>query len=329
MMRIRSARRARRARVAVRRDITTDRRGHTLLEILVALPLMALLGIVLVQLLLSVHRQVLHHDGSLGAIRELRQGASILTAELRGVRSSDVLAWSDTTIEFHGTVGVGIACAAGRLAGPGAMLYVAIVGDQLDAAPAGVGSDPDPLAGVWNQPPQPGDHAALFGRGAPLADSVAIHRVGVGTMSVTHDCDLSPLLGSARAPVVRLTYADLNAGASAVMIGTPVLVTRRTRFSLYRASDGDWYLGRRTWGLGGWDVVQPVVGPLASARDQGLRISVIDHAGQRVADASGHAAHVQIQLRAPRRAGRASPHAPGVATLATTVTLRADGSARP
>lgn len=46
--------------------------------------------------------------------------------------------------------------------------------------------------------------------------------------------------------------------------GTPLLVTRRVRLSLYRGADGEWYLGLRDWNaeLDRFNSIQPVAGPL-------------------------------------------------------------------
>ena len=90
---------------------TPTRHGSTLIDILVALPLIALLGILAIQLLLGVHRSVIRTDGALGATRELRHGASVLSSEIRGLRPQDLVAWADTAVEFDATVGMGVACA--------------------------------------------------------------------------------------------------------------------------------------------------------------------------------------------------------------------------
>lgn len=60
-----------------------------------------------------------------------------------------------------------------------------------------------------------------------------------------------------------------------------VRITRPTRYAIYRAGDGLWYLGLRTWNaaLGQFNGVQPLAGPYASAGPGGTRIEYFDGAG--------------------------------------------------
>ena len=76
--------------------------------------------------------------------------------------------------------------------------------------------------------------------------------------------------------VVRLTLTGGLATRPAV--GTPVRIARRTRYSLYRASDALWYLGRKTYNGIAWTTIQPVAGPLDKPLQHGLRIQVRDSA---------------------------------------------------
>src|SRR6202022_2394268 len=94
----------------------------------------------------------------------------------------------------------------------------------------------------------------------------------------------SELDAGAKGFVVTLT-APLG---SDVKPGAAVRFVRRARYSLYRASDGDWYLGyRRCNAIGppGCGVVQPVSGPYRGhSRDSRLRGLLFEYfapAGQR------------------------------------------------
>lgn len=294
--------------------MTRVRQGTGLLEVLVALPLMALLGIVAVQLLLGAHRQIVHADGVLGATRELRHSTGILAAELRVLTPRDLMFWSDTAVEFDGTVGVGFSCAA-RL---GRAQLLLVGADSVMSAS-------DPRATVWNQPPQAGDRVSVWLRGSSPTDSLRAASAIVRAVSVGTECEHSPLVRGRTAETVRLALVDSIAGN--VATGTPVRISRRTRYSLYRAGDGDWFLGRRSRGLLGWDVVQPVAGPLSSPRDRGLVIRMYDAQGAFVGSANGAApARVNIEVRAPRRSGRAAPPVPTIDSMRVDVALRADRS---
>jgi hypothetical protein len=275
-------------------------RGSSLLEILIALPLVALLGIVAVQLLLSVNRTVIRTDGALGATRELRHGASVLSSELRGIRPTDLVAWADTAVEFEATVGTGVTCAisADRMS-------IDIVASDADAAADVTSNGADALAATWNQPPQPGDRALVWMAGPTPADSLRGAELTVRTIAAGTACALSRLAGARGAASERVELTAPMPGSLAT--GTPLRLVRRTRYSLYRASDGDWFLGRRTRGATGWDVIQPVAGPLLSARAFGMVVTVRDTVGALLSDPlAGTAARLGIALRAPRKAGRAS-----------------------
>ena len=96
---------------------------------------------------------------------------------------------------------------------------------------------------------------------AAIADSSATCRLGS-----------SSTFGSVARPsiVLRLT-AGTPANTSAVR------VTRRWRYSIYRAADG-WFLGAKEWNsaTGRFNTIQPVAGPLVSASQGGLRFHYLD-----------------------------------------------------
>jgi hypothetical protein len=65
----------------------------------------------------------------------------------------------------------------------------------------------------------------------------------------------------------------------------PVRITRPVRYSLYRASDGQWYLGERDWNAASarFNTIQPVAGPFLSAASRGLALEYLDSAGASLA----------------------------------------------
>src|SRR5439155_9594724 len=67
-------------------------------------------------------------------------------------------------------------------------------------------------------------------------------------------------------------------------LGMPVRITRRLRYSLYRASDGAWYLGQRDWNATTlrFNTIQPVSGPFLSAALGGLTFRYFDSSGVEV-----------------------------------------------
>jgi hypothetical protein len=211
-----------------------------------------------------------------------------------------LVAWTDTAVEFDATVGTGVTCAVS----PDRM-SVDVVASDADAAADASAIGADALAATWNQPPQPGDRALIWIAGPTPADSLRDLEVSVRAVVPGTSCGLSPLTAFRGGVSERIELSASIPGALA--IGTPIRIMRRTRYALYRASDGDWFLGRRTQGPSGWDVIQPVAGPLLPARAFGMVVTVHDAAGAPMSDpVSGTAARVGVALRAPRKAGRAT-----------------------
>ncbi|HEX9218918.1 MAG TPA: hypothetical protein VF858_00385, partial [Gemmatimonadaceae bacterium] len=92
--------------------------------------------------------------------------------------------------------------------------------------------------------------------------------------------------------------------------GVPIRFVRRGRYSLYRASDGDWYLGYRRCNALGPSVcgaIQPLSGPYrgySSNRDAtGLLFEYFDSQGERLSAGSPglELARVDITARAQSR----------------------------
>lgn len=111
--------------------------------------------------------------------------------------------------------------------------------------------------------------------------------------------------------------------------GSPLLVQRLTRYVHYR-SGAAWWLGRRTRSSSGWEVVQPVFGPLASPAHGGMRLAMRAHSGAAVASPES-AAVLSIGLRtaAPPFAAHWSPRVPRAAdTMRIDLALRAESWGR-
>ena len=91
-------------------------------------------------------------------------------------------------------------------------------------------------------------------------------------------------------------------------LAAPLRLLRRARYSHYRASDGKWYIGRRTMGPAGWDIVQPVAGPVDSRASGGFHLVVFDSLGSPIAPGGASPVRrVRLAVSAPRESGRASP----------------------
>jgi len=281
-------------------SLPARRAGTALLELLVAIPVLAIVGLAAVAVLLAAHRQARLNDGRQGSARELRHGGLVMAWELRPLQPTDLIAWSDTSIEFNSLVGSGVACDTrdGRR-----------TVHMLPSAGA------DPARTAWITPPESNDRVTLW-LGAPTTTSTATRWDGVVRSVGASAACASSLLRLEPGRAIRLALRDSL--PRDLQDGSPVRVTRRVRYALYRGADGFWYLGRRAFDGTAWDVAQPVVGPLLSAARGGVTITVTDSASTPLPTGAPNAAGVSIRFRAPR-AGMTPQR---VDTSLTTVALR-------
>jgi hypothetical protein len=121
----------------------------------------------------------------------------------------------------------------------------------------------------------------------------------------------------------------------AIPVGAVLRFTRPMRFSLYRSSDGRWYLGARDWNaaLAQFNTVQPIAGPLEAwspaPEATGLRFAYFDRAGRPLPDPVDPRLVWRITI-VLRSATRNAVRVPGLSrygepfadSLATAVALR-------
>jgi len=255
----------------LRRLVARPRRGTSIIEVVVA---MVVGGVVLALIsTIAVRQQRLFSDvtGSIALDGQLREAAAILPIDLRGVSvaSHDIREARDTSIELRGTIAGAVVCdtiADGLVLAPstaGATTYASFL------TSAEVGDT------VWVlTPTDSADDWRPFGVGS------------VGTAAPKQCAASGPQLGdSARVlPRVAIGLSPRPPSTSA-MIGLAVRVTRPVRYSLYRASDGAWYLGEKDWSTPAarFNTVQPVSGPFLSAASRGLVFTYLDSAGAAIA----------------------------------------------
>jgi hypothetical protein len=238
------------------------RRGSALLELLVALPLAAMLAAAAAAMLVGVWRLARRGDSQLAGTRELRHAHAALAADVRPLRARDLRDVRDTAIEFEAVLGVGVVCAAPTR-------------ERIDLLAA----DPDHAAGLgWAASVHPGDVVTLWHADAPDAPRPVDHSTPVAGLSWSSACGGAPWTAAwadRRAVLISLAVASPQVG----MIGAPATVRRRVRYSLYR-SGGSWFLGRRSLTGGRWDTVQPVAGPLLSPAQGGMAVQALDQRGE-------------------------------------------------
>lgn len=275
------------------------RGGATLAELLVALVITGVIGGATVRLLTTQMRAARLETARASAAAQLRQGALILPLALRSVATqdgaiTDLMEMSDSAIEMDATIGAALVCATDSAF-------------RLDlqplAAPAGSASA---ILGGLSTSVQPGDIAFFYDDAATDAAADDVWRsasiVAIGGAS-SASCASLPLANSSGASLVRLTLAGAPI-PNTIVAGAPVRILRRVRWTLYRASDGRWYVGQRSRSATGWAGVQPAVGPFASLASNGLATALDDSTGtSRLAPSIGDRG-ASLRLVAPVSAPR-------------------------
>lgn len=271
------------------------RPGTTLVELTVVI---VLLGLIVGGLIAVVQRQQRFYRGAsevAAARSQVSQAAAMLPAELRGMSpAADAVEALDSAIEFHSTIATGVVCERGPD-------WVALVPVRPPGARALRGELVPPEAGDIARILEPDDRSPAGDRWASFPLQGATSDAGLCAAGPFVD----PVADEGR-PRLRLSFA--GPVAAGVAPGTPLRVTRRVRYSLYRSSDRRWYLGFDERREGEWTGVQPVSGPYAGyARGAaaGLRFEYLDTAGEALPEpvSVGRIALVRIIVRSPPSGG--------------------------
>ncbi len=263
------------------------RRGTTVLEAVVAMPLVLLVGALAVQLFVAQLRVAGRQESRLAVSRELEHAALALAADVRPLAARDLESWSDSGLVMLAPVLVGYVCGT-----PAADVIDVVAGARGEAPRAILFAEPragDRLA--WSMP-----DTSVQGLAPRLLDEAALDAELMTVERSAAGCVGSPLRGSTAPWRLRLATAAAllpdEAGA--------VRLRRRTEWRLYRAGDGAHYLGRRDWNGAAWSTIQPVAGPLHAFGDGGLRVRVLRADGTPASALAGDAHLVELTLRAPR-----------------------------
>ena len=274
------------------RIVTRQRSGLTLLELMVGLVIggfaLALISAI------SVRQQRVFSDLAeiAAAGGQLRDAAGILPVDLRGIsaRLGDVHEARDTAIEFRATIASALVCDSAP-----AGLVLAPVGDSVSSL--GFGETAVAI----------GDTAWLLNAADSNADWRAFRVSSVASIRGGSCASLAPALTAAERALTRVVVALDSAPQSTAAIGMPIRFTRSLRYSLYRASDGAWYLGERDWNAvtARFNTVQPVAGPFLSPAQRGLLLRYADSTGRDLGAPVGDTRNI-VMVRMELRA--ATPH---------------------
>ncbi len=237
----------------------TQRRGFTLVEILLALIIMSVVTGALYRLLNTSQRLSLAQAEQVSLQSNVRTGSLIVPNELRELNTwlagtadrNDITVSDPDLITYRAMRGMGFVCQA---AAAGATeLYLA--------------------ESNWTglrAPDATRDDLYLFIDGDPYDDDDDIW----SQLNVTA---VTPDAAACGAAGYKLTVAAIPA---AVSVNTPLRLFELMELSLYADDDGEWWLGARSVKPGEIDP-QPVLGPLTS---DGFGLEYLDAAGAPTAD---------------------------------------------
>ena len=231
----------------------TIKDGLTLIELAVVLALLGLIGGVIGSLLVRQQRFYRASSELLQTREGVRDALEVLATDIRGAATADsVRLLADSAIELFSALGTSVVC---QLNGPVAV-----------GLPPSVPGSNSRLTSFATQP-DTGD-LALFYVQVDSSEEWERHRIaGLSSRALDVACPTSSGFSAADDAANGAYALTLREPLTqAVHAGTPVRFIRRGRYSLYHASDGQWYLGyRRCNAIGSaCAAIQPLSGPYRS-----------------------------------------------------------------
>jgi prepilin-type N-terminal cleavage/methylation domain-containing protein len=255
------------------------RAGFTLIEIIAALGILGVLGVLVSGTLSREQRVFRAATEQMDVRRSVRDAASILAEEIRGASARDtVRLLADSAIELFTSLGSSVVCST--------------------PAPSEIALAPASSSGIsitsWLAVPDTGDLALVYRAASSTPGVWERSRIlGVTTRTTSASCPASTGLTAGTGVSASVYVLSIAPPAAAPLPGSPVRFIRRGRYSLYRSSDGRWYLGYRRCnaiGPSACGAIQPVSGyyrPYSTDSSRtGIFFRYLDGAGQPLGRAS-------------------------------------------
>jgi prepilin-type N-terminal cleavage/methylation domain-containing protein len=272
-----------------------SRPGFTLVELIVGMVVAAVVGMAATTIAVRHEHLAFALEQIMESRRALREGADMLRYDLRATapQYDAIYSMGGTYVEFRLATGFSVVCG-------------------LDSTrtrlvlPARAGSTSNITS--WIVAPEPGDTLMIFAAHAS-ADSARWYTRAVASAPTAGGTCSPDFIGDGvgESKLVLRLATPVSADVS---VGAVLRFVRRTRYELYKASDGAWYLGFRDClptRATPCATIQPVSGAYAAS---GLQFRFLDSADLPTADPS-RVARIDVMLRA-ETASRL--HVPGMAT---------------
>jgi prepilin-type N-terminal cleavage/methylation domain-containing protein len=218
------------------------RHGFTLHEMLITLGVMS--GIVALAVQVAVGQlRFFRGEGEIAALRgQLAHATDVAAGVLWSASpgAGDILVASDSAIELRAQIGTAVTCASGT-------------GQVTIPAPSTAGGN---TLSAFIDAPDADDFVAAY-----LEDSA-------GGSWLTLRAAAAPVAGGCISFTESPAWTIPLREQLPVPAGTALRILRPLRLSVYRASDGRWYLGARDWNAATqrFNTIQPVAGPLSELR---------------------------------------------------------------
>ncbi len=279
------------------------RRGVTLIELLIAMTILAVVASVVAATMLGQQRLFQQTYEMVGVRRELRTAMSLVPIDVRGLSSigGDISAFTETSLTFRSTIGASIVCEKEGT-------------NTLYLPPEHLTHNT--LTSFVTRP-EPGDTLYTFDEG-PLRgaedDAWLALTITSVTPVLTH-CMGEPFTDPlADAAEVRYRVEVEETVPETVLLGAGVRFTRHVEYALQESpATKRWYLTQQFLRSAGWDAPVVVSGPYDVPERGGMKLVYFDSTGVEVAPggASTSLARVDLTMQAAGLSGSALGSARG------------------